>query len=620
MSRTTLRRPGTLSVPFRRAHDFRLLMAGSCVSMLGSRMTTIACPLLALYLTDSPLAAGLVAFSATVPSILAYIPAGALVDHWDPRRTMILSEFGCGTAIATIVIRLAMGRPSILLLVAVVVVDEVLKVFSTLAERRYVRSLMPPAHMSSSVQANIEARSHVVVLGGRPLGTFLFSLQPILPFLADALSFVVSISFIASLKDKQVVTARVARVSRRQLRNDISEGLVWLLHDSYARAAMTLSACTTLIGQALIIIFLVEAHASRMPSVTMGLALAASGGGGVLGSMLASRLPAPPKASLILVQMITWVVALAFLALLGWRSFPCMAIVMAVQSITGALGNIEIDTYINQNVDENMLGRVTSIGRLIAFSAFAVGPMLGGILVQLYGAQNAIIVLFTMTSTAAAIAACTPSIRLRGTAITAAAEDRGGCDTPAGQAALLLAGLSSPNIDGMRLLTACRCRCARTGSARLCRGFVVALDRYPCAGPHSRQGRGPGDDRSDYMAAEGQRSGKGPGRVPRDMSPEGGRLAHELPPRSPRVDVLPIGSNRLSARTCPFPSAKASGAGLMQRAARFPQPPWHAGVKWQLRKSSSSRPCRRPTFELSRNSHNPSSARSGAPADRLCMV
>ena len=68
-------------IPATRNRAFSLLIAGSSVSMLGTRMTTIAFPMLVLYLTGSPVTAGWAAFVATAPSILAYMPAGALVDR-----------------------------------------------------------------------------------------------------------------------------------------------------------------------------------------------------------------------------------------------------------------------------------------------------------------------------------------------------------------------------------------------------------------------------------------------------------------------------------------------------------------------------------------------------------
>lgn len=413
----TARRSGHLGPPAPRGwvRDFRLLMVGSFVSMLGSRVSTIACPLLALFLTNSPFDAGLVAFAATVPSVLVYIPAGALVDRWDPRRTMLVCESGRGVTIAIIAVSLAISRPSIVLLIPVVIAEEILEVFSTLADRRCVRDLVP-SDQASSAQASIETRAHVVVLAGRPLGVFLFSVGSILPFLADALSFIVSVSSIVSLKAKRIVAPRPTRISRQRLHDDIFAARDWLLKDKYARAALPLSAGATLIGQALIMVFLAWARTSSASSAWMGLVLAASGIGGVLGALAAPRFRMPFPISLVLLQMLAWAVALMLLAIWGslgaWGpwSFPCMAIVMAVQSLTGALANIEIDTYLVRSCDENMLARVTSFGRLMAFSASAVGPLLGGVLFEFYGARNAVFGLVAIMWILALLACFTPSM------------------------------------------------------------------------------------------------------------------------------------------------------------------------------------------------------------------
>jgi len=70
---------------------------------------------------------------------------------------------------------------------------------------------------------------------------------------------------------------------------------------------------------------------------------------------------------------------------------------MAILGLTGALGNIELNVYLMQNVRQGMLARVTSVNRLAVLSACAVGPALGGILVQELRVQNALIVLAVMT-------------------------------------------------------------------------------------------------------------------------------------------------------------------------------------------------------------------------------
>ena len=123
-------------------------------------MSNIALPMLALYLTGSPVAAGWTAFAATAPSFLVYMPAGALVDRWHPRSVMLISECGRGVAIAMVVLALLLHRLSLPWLIGAAVIEEILEVFSTLAERRYVSSLVRHEQASSAVAgAGSRARS-----------------------------------------------------------------------------------------------------------------------------------------------------------------------------------------------------------------------------------------------------------------------------------------------------------------------------------------------------------------------------------------------------------------------------------------------------------------------------
>jgi MFS family permease len=393
---------------FRCTNAFQLLMGGSSVSMLGSRVTTIAYPMLVLYLTRSPAVAGLAVFAATAPSILVYIPAGALVDRWDPRRTMLVSESGRGIAIATVVLLLVLHRPSVPLIISMAIMEEILEVFAMLAERRYVRALVEPRHTSSAL-VQMETRTHVVVLAGRPVGGLLFELSPILPFLADAISFIVSVSALLGIRNKQI--GPPAQVSRTQLIREVRAGINWLRVDRFSRNATLLWACMTIISQALIMIFLAEAHSRQLSSATIGIVLAASGLGGAFGALAGSKLPVLGKQSRIKIQPYIWSVALLTLAISrpSWQ-IPCMVLVMIVLGFTGAMGNVELDTYLNQRVPEGMLARVTSIGRLMSFSACAIGPILGGILIERYSVKPAVFFLFVMTLAIAVLSIRVPAI------------------------------------------------------------------------------------------------------------------------------------------------------------------------------------------------------------------
>jgi MFS family permease len=398
------------TTPLARSRAFRLLLIGSSVSMLGSRVTTIAYPMLALYLTRSPVDAGWVAFAATAPSVLVYIPAGALVDLMDPKRVMLLSEFGRGLAITAVVAMVALDWRGIMWFVVAAVVEETLEVFSTLAERRYVRALVGPDQAKHAL-VQVEARTHVVVLAGRPLGGLLFEIWPIAPFLLDVLTFIASIGALLGIKRRQptersILASLIKCISTRgqfrktitrldqppdwNIKSNIGEGVRWLWGKQSVRAGMILLASTTLISQALIMVFIAEANAQHLSPVTVGIVLAMSGLGGALGSALAGRSRVLFENFWIQIQMSVWSVAFILLAIFGSQLPAYMGMTMGILGFTGAISNIGFDTYLIKHVPENMLARVTSIGRLVSFSACAVGPVIGGFLFELYGTRNGV--------------------------------------------------------------------------------------------------------------------------------------------------------------------------------------------------------------------------------------
>lgn len=390
---------------------FRRVLGASSVSMLGSHVTTTAYPLLVLRLTGSPFTAGCVVFAATAPSMLVYMPAGALVDRWSPRRAMVFSEVGRGAAIGSVAVTLALGKPAVWLLIAVAVIEGVLKVFSGLAERRYVGSLVEPERVSSAL-VRIEARTHVVVVAGRPLGGLLFGMGPIFPFLADAASFIYSATALTRIRDEN--STRKATTSPRKpthensLVGDIAQGMHWILNDQFARIAIILFSVGTLIFQALIMVFLSDAHNRQLPALAIGIVLAASGVGGALGSLLASRLLPRIGHFWVQVQTWIWVAGFAVLVVSAVRDLFLVAVIMAVLGFTGALGNITLDTHLMREANQEMLARVTSIGRLASFSACAAGPLLGGVLVQELGVQSAMMWLFFGTPLLVLLSALTP--------------------------------------------------------------------------------------------------------------------------------------------------------------------------------------------------------------------
>lgn len=365
--------------------------------MFGSRISVVAFPMLVLSLDGSPFVAGLVSCATILPGLLVYIPAGVLVDRWKPLHVLLLSEMGRGIASATIVVMLLFcGRPSIFLLIPAMVAEHILEVFATLAEGRCASSIVAREDIPRA-QAYLQARVHIAVLTGRPVGLCLFVINPILPFLADALSFACSVlSLIAVRKMSDTLRSMPDRLPVARLIDEFREGFRKLERDKHAARTMVLMPGTTLIAQALLMILLAEAHAGQLPATAIGLVLASSGVGGVLGSAVAGRVPKLAQRNWLQVQMCACSVALAVLVSTGGRSLVAAAMVVAVFGFTGAIGNVTFTSYLAQTFPSCTLARVSSIGQVLMIAAMGLGPVLGGTAAGRYDASKSIGVLLSI--------------------------------------------------------------------------------------------------------------------------------------------------------------------------------------------------------------------------------
>jgi MFS family permease len=383
-------------------------MFGSSVSMLGTRISTVAFPMLVLHINNSPLITGLVSFAVIAPSMLFYMPAGVLIDHCNPRRVMLISESLRGLAAFSVVGALVMFRPevSVAFLILAMVAEEIFEIFSTLAERRYLNRVMERDKIDSR-QASIEARTHAAVLAGRPVGPFLFSIRPYLPFLADALSFIASV--ISLFLVKKIDEPRVeAPLRPSEVISGIGQGFKWLKDRRRAWLTVLLMAMTSMVAQALILIFLVEAHSNQLSTVAIGVVLGASGVGGAVGSFCSRVVPAAIRSFWLPIQMAVWAMALSGLVLAGGNSVYLSAITMFILSLTGAIGNVEFGTYLIRNIADDMIAKVTGISQTVAIGASALGPVLGGSAVERFQVQGAVRILLVVVALMAIVSLLMP--------------------------------------------------------------------------------------------------------------------------------------------------------------------------------------------------------------------
>ena len=78
--------------PLRRSRDYRALIAGLGVSVLGNQLTTVAVPFQVYAITRSSLVVGLVSLAQLFPLIIGSLLGGSMVDAVDRRKILIVVE------------------------------------------------------------------------------------------------------------------------------------------------------------------------------------------------------------------------------------------------------------------------------------------------------------------------------------------------------------------------------------------------------------------------------------------------------------------------------------------------------------------------------------------------
>src|ERR1041385_2771092 len=95
--------------PLRRSRDFRLLVGGELVSVLGNQLTTVAVPFQVYQLTRSSLDVGLVSITQLFPLITGSLLAGSIVDAMDRRRLLMVAQVLMATCSALLAVNADLG-------------------------------------------------------------------------------------------------------------------------------------------------------------------------------------------------------------------------------------------------------------------------------------------------------------------------------------------------------------------------------------------------------------------------------------------------------------------------------------------------------------------------------
>jgi predicted MFS family arabinose efflux permease len=377
-----------------------LLWGGQVISTMGSSASHIVYPLLILALTDSPAAAGLAASARALPYVLFSLPVGALVDRWDRRRVMIWTDVGRAVAVGSIPAAMAFDALSLIQIYLVSFVEGTLFVLFNLAEVTAFSRVVPAAQLPQAAAQNEAAfgAAHIV---GPSFGTVLFqSVGRAAPFIADAVSFMLSAASVALLKG-DFRSARQA--PSRSLGHEIVEGLHWMWRTPLIRTMALLTGGLNLLGAAAPLIVIVIAKQLGASAASIGLIFSIGAVGGIVGSLVGGRIQRTFSFTQVIVAVM-WANAVLF-ALYGVATGVfVLGVIGALIWTLGPVYNVVQFSYRLALIPDELQGRVNSAFRLLAFGFDPLGAALSGWLLE-YAGTEATVIVFALWALGLAVSA-----------------------------------------------------------------------------------------------------------------------------------------------------------------------------------------------------------------------
>jgi MFS family permease len=366
--------------------DFVLLWSGQSVSELGSEVSALAIPLVAIdVLHASTFAVGVLTAVQTLPFLLVGLPAGAWVDRLRRRPVLIAADVGRAAALASIPAAWALSILTLPQLYVVSLVSGVLTVFFDVAYQSYLPVLVGSNRLVEGNAKLAATESGARVAGPAVGGVLVGAVGAATAILADAASFVVSFVCLLTIRTHEDPVQRRNDLSGRprSLRSEIAEGLRFVWREPRIRSVAGSTATSNLfstIGLAVALVFL--RRQLHLSAGRFGILFAVGSFGGIFGALIATRLAARIGVG----RTILWTIAVAGI---GELSFPlatrstATALIIAgglLISAGGVTYNI-IQVSLRQALcPPELQGRMNASVRFMVWGTMPIGGLIGGAL------------------------------------------------------------------------------------------------------------------------------------------------------------------------------------------------------------------------------------------------
>lgn len=368
--------------------DFRLFWTGETVSQIGTVVTTVAMPLIAVtQLHTGAFVVGVLQAAVWFPWLAIGLLAGAWVDRLPRRPVMLVCALASMVLLASVPIAAWYRVLTIAQLLLVALFTGVASVFSITAKQVFIPTVAGNDEDLAEANAKIlgsEAAANIA--GPGVAGVLAQVFGAVTGLLADALSFAISAACLLAVRVRE--NRGTAPEQPPNLLREIREGIRFAIGDPYLRPLTIYAAANNLAFgalQATVVVFLIDTV--RISSAAVGGLLALGGIGGVIGAVIAT--PIANRVGTARAMLLSEACAMPFALLIPLTTRGPGSLLLVAGLLVTDMGitasNVVVGSFRQRYVPRAALGRTTTSSRLLSYGAVPLGALLGGSLAGLLG-------------------------------------------------------------------------------------------------------------------------------------------------------------------------------------------------------------------------------------------
>ena len=384
-----------------RHREFARLWLASTISQVGTHVTLIVLPLIALtQLKATVFQVSALGIAEYLPFILVGLQAGAILDERERKPIMLLCDIVRAAALACIPIAWGFGVLRLWMMYVVVFIVGIGTVFFDVAAQSMTPSIVAVEELGEAGQATAAAESVARTAGPGIGGLILSVLSAPVAVVIDVASYLVSFWLLLKVRPRPIERPDDGTV-RPRLRTQIGEGLTFLRHHRTLRPilfALAVSNFASFVQQAVLITFMVRTL-NYSPKV-IGLIFMVGNIGVMVGAAQSVKVMRVLRLgrALWIMSFISGVGCMLASLASGRLSVPILVVSWFLIMSASTVGNVGQLSYRQAATPSHLLGRMNASFRFFLLGMIPVGFLVGGVLGTRIGLRETMFVagVFTM--------------------------------------------------------------------------------------------------------------------------------------------------------------------------------------------------------------------------------